>query len=86
MLAMCHKCHSWLGHEACMEFSGTMKATPFVGGFQVRFSVDLWGLVYETLGVFSNRDLPSDSARQPKATAIICSILGVSWTLLTNSS
>lgn len=70
-----------------MGFSGTMKAAPLGRRlFQVRLSLDLLGLVYEMDGVFSNRDLPSTSRRQPKAAAVIYSILGVSWTPLTNSS
>lgn len=34
-------------------------------------------------GVLSNKDLPSTSGRQPRATEAACIVLGVSWTLLT---
>ena len=36
--------------------------------------------------IFSNRNVPSTSDDQPRATAIVCNVLGVSWTILTNSS
>lgn len=34
-------------------------------------------------GVFSNKDLPSTSVKQPGATVITYNVLGVSWTGLT---
>lgn len=40
--------------------------------------------VSETHDVFSNRDLPSTSGRQPRALVTACSVLGLPWTILTN--
>lgn len=42
------------------------------------------GLESEVCTVFSNKVLPSTSGEQPKSIVIVCNILAVSYTILTN--
>lgn len=59
--------------------SGTVKTSPHGGGSKVRTSLDPPGLVSKLYGIFSNRDVPSISGRQPRAMAIV-----MHWGLLNN--
>lgn len=66
-----------------MEYSGTGKATPHRGSFQVRSISDHLGPVSEGCGVFSNRDLISASGRQPRTIAVVYQVLVVSLAKMT---
>lgn len=50
----------------------TIKDSSQGGGFWIRFSLITESLVSKVQSVFSNRDMPSTSRRQPRATAIVC--------------
>lgn len=72
--------------DACMAPSGTMKASPQEGGFQVRSSSGPLDPVPEVHRVFISRDLLFISDRQPRAIAVDYNVLGVLWTTLTSNS
>lgn len=72
--------------EACIAPSNIMKTSPQAGGIYSRSNSAPPGPVSKVCGVFSNRDLPSTSGRQPKATAITYNVLRVSWTVFTKNS
>lgn len=65
--------------------SGTMKASPQSGGFQVGFSSGSLGLLSEVYDVFSNKDLHSTSAALPRAITRAYYVLRVSSTFLNNN-
>lgn len=56
----------------------TVKGSSQGGGFWIKSSLIPESAVSEVQSVFSNRDVPSPFRRQPRATAIVCIILGVS--------
>ena len=74
IVVVCRQC-SWVGRlvafEAYMVPSCSMKASPQDGSFRVRPSSGPLGLISEVHGIFSNRDLPVTSGRQPKPLAIV---------------
>lgn len=61
--------------EACIAPSNIMKTSPQAGGIYSRSNSAPPGPVSKVCSVFSNRDLPSTSGRQPKATAITYNVL-----------
>lgn len=64
--------------EACVEASGIMKTSTHGLACQVR---SILGPLSKMHGVCSKTwYLPSTSGRQPRATAVTCNIVGVSWT------
>lgn len=72
--------------EACIAPSNIMKTSPQAGGIYSRSNSAPPDPVSKVCGDFSNRDLPSTSGRQPKATAITYNVLRVSWTVFTKNS
>lgn len=60
----------YLPLRTCILSSGTIKASPLGGDFQVRASSGSPALMSEVHGIFSNRDLPSIPRKQPGVTAI----------------
>ena len=68
-----HRHHSLVESWLLLSFrslsgpSATMKASSQGGGFRVRSSLGPLGSVSKMHGVFSNRDLPTTSGRQPMA-------------------
>lgn len=75
-----------IGHFSSVEsieYSGTGKAIPHRGSFQIRSISDHLGPVSEGCGVFSNRVLISTSGRQSRTTAIVYQVLVVSLTKMT---
>lgn len=70
--------------EVCVKPPGTTKAGPRGEGLRSVPAQRPLSPVSETHDVFSNMDLPSTSGRQPRALVTACSVLGLSWTILTN--
>lgn len=66
-----------------MALSNTIKSSPQGGGIWV--SSSSVSSVHEMHGVFSNMDFSSTSRGKPRAIAIVCKILIVSWASLNSS-
>lgn len=67
---------------ACISPSPTMKVSPQGGRFWVRYNWIPPNIVSDVYDIFNNKDLPSNSERQPRAKAIACNVLGDAWTAL----
>lgn len=66
-----HRPHVW---SLVILPSCTMEASLQRGGFWVRFRSIAPNLMF---GVFGRKNLPSNSGRQPRATAAVCVVLGL---------
>lgn len=71
--------------SVCRAPSGTMKASLQRQDFQVRSSSTLTNPMCEVHVIFCNRNLPSTSGRQARATAMACIGFRVSWIYLSNN-
>lgn len=82
---LCHPSHCF-SSQASYLGTGTMNASSHRGDLQVGPAWILWALVSDMYGVFCNMNLSLTSGRQPKETAIVNNVLGVSWIIPTNNS
>jgi hypothetical protein len=64
----------------------TRRAGPQGGGFWVTSYSTSLNAVPDAYSAFSNRLLPSSSGRQQKTKDIACTVFGISWVSLTQSS